>query len=53
MAEEEIKETAAAAAEAPAAAEEVKVKKGNRKDLGRPTTTPIQNKEALMSFLAK
>lgn len=32
---------------------EVKVKKGNRKDLGRPTTTPIQNKEALMSFLQK
>ena len=32
---------------------EVKVKKGNRKDLGRPTTTPIQNKEVLMSFLAK
>ena len=32
---------------------EVKVKKGNRKDLGRPTTTPIQNKEALMSFLTK
>ena len=31
---------------------EVKVKKGNRKDLGRPTTTPIQNKEALMNFLA-
>ena len=30
---------------------EVKVKKGNRKDLGRPTTTPIQNKEALMGFL--
>jgi len=30
---------------------EVKVKKGNRKDLGRPTTTPIQNKEALMNFL--
>lgn len=30
---------------------EVKVKKGNRKDLGRPTTTPVQNKEALMSFL--
>jgi phosphonopyruvate decarboxylase len=29
---------------------EVKVKKGNRKDLGRPTTTPIQNKEALMEF---
>lgn len=32
---------------------EVKVKKGNRKDLGRPTTTPIQNKEALMCYLAK
>ncbi len=32
---------------------EVKVKKGNRKDLGRPTTTPIQNKEALMKFLTK
>ena len=32
---------------------EVKVKKGNRKDLGRPTTTPIQNKEALMNFLFK
>lgn len=32
---------------------EVKVKKGNRKDLGRPTTTPIQNKEALMAFLEK
>ena len=32
---------------------EVKVKKGNRKDLGRPTTTPIQNKETLMEFLAK
>ena len=32
---------------------EVQVRKGNRKDLGRPTTTPIQNKEALMSFLAK
>ena len=30
---------------------EVKVKKGNRKDLGRPTTSPIQNKEALMAFL--
>lgn len=32
---------------------EVKVKKGNRKDLGRPTTTPIENKEALMDFLSK
>lgn len=32
---------------------QVCVKKGNRKDLGRPTTTPIQNKEALMEFLNK
>lgn len=32
---------------------EIKVKKGNRKDLGRPTTTPIQNKEALMKFLSE
>ena len=32
---------------------EVKVKKGNRKDLGRPTTTPIQNKDALMAFMKK
>jgi len=32
---------------------EVKVKKGNRKDLGRPTTTPIQNKDALMDYLKK
>ena len=32
---------------------EVQVKKGNRKDLGRPTTTPIQNKDALMAFLKK
>lgn len=32
---------------------QVRVKKGNRKDLGRPTTTPIQNKEALMDFLQK
>lgn len=32
---------------------EVRVKKGNRKDLGRPTTTPIQNKEALMEFIKK
>ena len=29
------------------------VKKGNRKDLGRPTTTPIQNKETFMEFLNK
>lgn len=32
---------------------QVCVKKGNRKNLGRPTTTPIQNKEALMEFLSK
>lgn len=32
---------------------EVRVKKGNRKDLGRPTTTPIQNKEAFMDFFNK
>ncbi len=32
---------------------EVRVRKGNRKDLGRPTTTPIENKEALMAFLQK
>ena len=32
---------------------EIKVKKGNRKDLGRPTTTPIENKESLMKFLKK
>lgn len=30
---------------------EIKVKKGARADLGRPTTTPIENKEALMAFL--
>lgn len=30
---------------------EVKVNKGARKDLGRPTTTPIENKEAFMKFL--
>ena len=30
---------------------EIKVKKGNRKDLGRPTTTPRENKQALMQFL--
>jgi len=32
---------------------EVKVKKGNRKDLGRPTTTPQENKKALMEFLRR
>ncbi len=30
---------------------EVKVKKGFRKNLGRPTTTPIQNKKDLMKFI--
>ncbi len=30
---------------------EIKVRKGNRNDLGRPTTTPIENKEAFMTFL--
>lgn len=30
---------------------QVCVKKGSRKDLGRPTTTPVQNKKAFMSFL--
>lgn len=30
---------------------QVCVKKGNRKDLGRPTTSPIQNKEAFMAYL--
>ena len=32
---------------------QVCVKKGNRKDLGRPTTTPIQNKLAFMDFLSE
>lgn len=32
---------------------EVKVRKGARKDLGRPTTTPVQNKESFMQFLSK
>lgn len=31
----------------------VKVKKGARSDLGRPTTTPLENKRAFMQFLAK
>lgn len=30
---------------------EVKVRKGARPDLGRPTTTPIQNRDTFMSFL--
>ncbi len=29
------------------------VKKGNRKDLGRPTTSPIENKEVFIKFLQK
>ncbi|KGM92766.1 phosphoenolpyruvate decarboxylase [Clostridium novyi A str. 4552] len=32
---------------------EIRVNKGARKDLGRPTTTPIENKEAFMEFLSK
>ena len=32
---------------------QVCVKKGNRSDLGRPTTTPIQNKHAFMEFLQR
>ena len=32
---------------------EIRVRRGNRKDLGRPTTTPVQNRDALMSFLKK
>ena len=32
---------------------EVLVTKGARKDLGRPKTTPVENKEALMKFLSK
>lgn len=32
---------------------EVKVKKGARKDLGRPTKTPLENKESFMKFLTK
>ncbi|MCK5043469.1 phosphonopyruvate decarboxylase [Candidatus Pacearchaeota archaeon] len=31
----------------------VKINKGARKDLGRPTTTPIENKKAFMNFLRK
>lgn len=32
---------------------EIRVRKGARKDLGRPTTTPVENKIALMDFLNK
>lgn len=31
---------------------EIKVNKGHRKDLGRPTRTPIENKEDFMGFLS-
>jgi len=31
---------------------EIKVRKGNRKDLGRPRSSPQENKEAFMRFLA-
>lgn len=30
---------------------EIKINKGNRSDLGRPTTTPLQNKTSFMGFL--
>ena len=30
---------------------EIMCKKGNRPDLGRPTTTPLQNKDGLMQFI--
>lgn len=30
---------------------EIKVHKGARRNLGRPTTTPLQNKEAFMKHL--
>ena len=32
---------------------EVRVHRGNRKDLGRPTTTPIQNRDALMEVMGQ
>lgn len=32
---------------------EIRVHRGNRKDLGRPTTTPTQNRDAFMEFLNK
>lgn len=32
---------------------EVRVHRGNRKALGRPTTTPIQNRDALMEFMGQ
>ena len=30
---------------------EIRVSKGSRKDLGRPTTTPLENKQAFMQYL--
>jgi phosphonopyruvate decarboxylase len=48
--EELVKQLSTLKAEGPVLLE-IKVRKGNRKDLGRPTTTPIQNKEAIMEFL--
>ena len=32
---------------------EIKVTKGHRKNLGRPTTAPVENKEAFMGFLKR
>ncbi|NLZ76679.1 MAG: phosphonopyruvate decarboxylase [Spirochaetales bacterium] len=32
---------------------EIRVKKGNRSDLGRPKTTPVENKEAFMHYVSK
>lgn len=32
---------------------EIRVNKGARKDLGRPTTTPLENKRAFMAYLAE
>ncbi|GHV66286.1 phosphonopyruvate decarboxylase [Spirochaetia bacterium] len=32
---------------------EIKVRKGARNDLGRPTTTPVQNKDDFMDFLSR
>ena len=50
---EQLKETLANMPDSGLQLIEVRVKKGNRKDLGRPTTTPLQNKEALMQFLKR
>ena len=32
---------------------EIKTAKGARADLGRPTTTPVENKEQFMKFVAQ